>query len=124
MPDRLCLVTNAMCTLAGTRTELFIHRKTVRLSDGKITDSSGRLAGAHISMDTCVRNMIDKAGVAVDEAINMASTNPARVLGLEHELGFAQSGYRASLTLLNEKHQPIGIVVDGRFLPNPKKVLT
>ena len=113
MGNRLFLVTDAMATLAGTKTEMVIHGKTVRLADGKITDASGRLAGAHISMDACVRNMIREVKVKPETAIDMASANPAAAIGMACELGEIAIGFRASMTLLSDGLKSIGVVIDG-----------
>lgn len=113
MPERLCLVTDAMRTLEGTQDEFVLHGKDIRLRNAKLTDETGRLAGAHVSMDTCVRNMIKYAGVTPALAVSMASTNPARALGLGRELGQIAPGYRASLTLLNASYEAQGVVLDG-----------
>ena len=116
LPDRLCLVTDAMSTLAGKNTQFCIHGKTVRLKDGKITDDNGRLAGAHIAMDECVRNTIRYANVTPARAVAMASKNPASVLGLHQELGSIKVGYRASLTIFNKDMETTNVIVDGEII--------
>ena len=113
MPDRLCLVTDAMRSLEGDVTAFEIGGKHITLHDGMLTDASGRLAGAHIAMDACVRNIVQYAGVPLERALVMASRNPARALGLEDQLGLVANGFRASLTLLNKDLIPEGVIVDG-----------
>lgn len=117
LPDRLCLVTDAMLTLAGRRTAFELDGETISLKDERLTNAAGRLAGAHVAMDESVRNMVRHAGIAPASALRMASTNPARALGLSSELGSVQPGYRASLTLLNESLQAQCVVVDGQPFP-------
>jgi N-acetylglucosamine-6-phosphate deacetylase len=111
----LCLVTDAMRTLEGEETEFSVHGKKIRLQSGRLTDATGRLAGAHIAMDACVRNIINFAGVDAATAISMASTNPARVLKLDDQLGYVAPGYRASLSLLSDGYRATGVLVDGHL---------
>lgn len=113
MPDRLCLVTDAMLTLGGTRTSFPLHGETIFLEDGRLTNAAGTLAGAHVAMDEAVRNMMTLAGVAPATALRMASGNPARALGLGGELGRIAPGYRADLTLLDADYRAAGVIVGG-----------
>ena len=93
-------------------TEFEIAGKHIRLEGGKLTDKTGRLAGAHLAMDTCVRNMVENEVVPLEKALQMASGNPARALGLGDELGKIEVGFRASLTLLSDDLRVGGVVVD------------
>ncbi|MFN3172664.1 MAG: N-acetylglucosamine-6-phosphate deacetylase [Hyphomicrobiales bacterium] len=113
MPERLCLVTDAMKTLAGTRTSFDLYGTTVTLDDGRLTGPDGTLAGAHLAMDKAVRNAMELMEMSPAQALRMASLNPAKALGLSGELGTIQSGYRASFTLLDDAFHATGTVVDG-----------
>ncbi|MGH7200076.1 MAG: N-acetylglucosamine-6-phosphate deacetylase [Planctomycetaceae bacterium] len=55
------------------------------LEDGRIVIAGQRqlLAGSGLQTDSCVANVIDFAGVSLKHAIDMASDNPARLLGFE-----------------------------------------
>jgi N-acetylglucosamine-6-phosphate deacetylase len=114
---RLCLVTDAMLTLAGTAQGFALHGVEIFLQGDRLTDAGGRLAGAHVAMDTSVRRLMQGAGVSLPLALRMASTHPAAALGLEGELGRIAPGYRASLSLLDAALQATGVVVDGRYFP-------
>ncbi|SMX48899.1 N-acetylglucosamine-6-phosphate deacetylase [Maliponia aquimaris] len=113
MPDRLCLVTDAMLTLAGRTTEFDLHGEAIRLEGGRLTNAADRLAGAHVAMDESVRNLVAQLDMPIAAALRMASANPARALGLGDELGVVRAGYRASLTLLDNDLEAVGTVVDG-----------
>jgi N-acetylglucosamine-6-phosphate deacetylase len=113
MPERLFLVTDAMQTLAGDSTSFNLYGKDITLTDGRLTDTNGTLAGAHLSMDQAVRNMIKMTGLPDTIALAMASTIPARAVGMDDQLGVIAPGYRAGLTLLTDDLHPAGTVVDG-----------
>jgi N-acetylglucosamine-6-phosphate deacetylase len=113
MPDRLCLVTDAMLTLAGTQNQFDLHGVTIKLKNGRLTDQSERLAGAHVSLVECLRNVLDHANVSVAAALKMLSTNPACALGLDKDLGTVQHGARASLTCLTDDLEVASVFVDG-----------
>ena len=121
MPDRLCLVTDAMRSLEGKEVEFMLHGRLIRLADGRLTDPDGRLAGAHVAMDTSVRNAVVNGRLSLALALQMASGNPARALGLGDQLGRVALGYRASLTLLGLDLASMGVLVDGRYFQSLAK---
>ena len=116
MPDRLCLVTDAMLTLAGQLTEFELHSETIELRGSRLTNKTGRLAGAHIGMIECVRNMLDHADLGLADALRMATANPARALGLEGEVGTVKPSCRASFTCLTESLDVAAVMTDGLLL--------
>jgi N-acetylglucosamine-6-phosphate deacetylase len=58
--------------------------------------SENVLAGAVLPVSKCVSNIMDFTQCSLGDAIAMASTNPARLLGLDH-LGEIKEGLRADL---------------------------
>ncbi|WP_084514016.1 N-acetylglucosamine-6-phosphate deacetylase [Salipiger mucosus] len=112
MPDRLCLVTDAMLTLEGTRDSFEIGGKRVFLRAGRLVDDAGTLGGAHLSMIEAVRNMIDLAGLRPEEAIRMATDTPARALGRD-DIGRIAPGRRAGLVVLSRDLEVLGTLTDG-----------
>lgn len=118
MPDRLCLVTDAMLTLASDLRQFKLNGQDICLSEGRLTNVRGTLAGAHVAMDESLRNMIRFAEVPLAIALNMASRNPAAAVGLSHELGLVKPGYRASLTFLDADLAATAVVVDGLLIRN------
>jgi len=114
MPERLCLVTDAMKTLAGTLNSFDLYGTTITLNQGRLTGPDGTLAGAHLAMDEAVRNAIKLMEISPAQALRMASCNPAKALGLSDQLGTLRPGYRASFSLLDDGFHATGTVVDGK----------
>jgi len=115
MPDRLFLVTDSMRTFAGRCDSFDLMGAPVKLDAGRLTGPDGTLAGAHLGMDGAVRTMVHDAGVSAQSAIAMATSTPARVLGLGTELGRIAPGYRASFTFLDAGLHACGVCVDGQI---------
>lgn len=113
---RLCLVTDAMATLDAPDATFVVNGKTISQRDGRLADAEGRLAGAHLAMDEAVRNMCRLGGARPAQALRMAATTPAEVLGLGQELGRIAPGHRASVTLLDQDLHATGVVVDGQVI--------
>jgi len=60
--------------------------------------SENVLAGAAMPLSKCIENVMRYTGCSLEDAIRMASTNPARLMGFEH-LGEIREGKRADLIL-------------------------
>lgn len=73
------------------------------LEDGRIVISGQNqlLAGSSLETDTCVANVMAMADVSLKEAIEMASRNPARLLGFEECR--LRRGSRADLILFHHE---------------------
>ncbi|MCA9004516.1 MAG: amidohydrolase family protein [Planctomycetaceae bacterium] len=71
------------------------------LEDGPIVIAGQRqlLAGSGLETDTCVTTAIDMAGITLQESLDMAGLNPARLLGFE-EISL-EAGSRADLILFH-----------------------
>ena len=120
--NRFCLVTDAMLTLAGKTTKFEVHGAQISRDGNQLSNTEGRLAGAHLAMDEAVRNMMKLCNVPLAEALYMASVNPIHALGLERKMGRIEPGYCASLTLLNNDIHATGVIVDGHIFETLKRI--
>ena len=66
------------------------------------------LAGAASPISKCVGNMMRFTGCSLESAINMATRNPARLIGLD-DIGEIQIGKRADLILFSKEDSEIQI---------------
>jgi N-acetylglucosamine-6-phosphate deacetylase len=103
-PDRCLLVTDAVhvaqlapgrYSLVGTDIDLLESGKVVR-SDG------GSLSGSALSLDRAVRNFMDLAGASLRQAVQAASTVPARFLDHPSACRQVVNGQPANLVLFHE----------------------
>ena len=80
--DRLILVTDSMHTI-GTDIREFTLPGGVRVfvEKDRLVNEHGSLAGAHVTLLQCVQNAIRYMHLAVEDALGMVITNPARYLG-------------------------------------------
>ena len=116
-PDGICLITDSF--MAGRRAvegETFGvaggHPITVRGGVGRLPD--GCLAGSALTQDRAIRVFMTHTGASVPEAVRSASLVPARVLGLDDQLGSIAVGKIADLVLLDSDWQPIMTWTAGR----------
>jgi N-acetylglucosamine-6-phosphate deacetylase len=53
-------------------------------------------------MSKAAANLIQHAGIEKEEALKMCSLYPARVLGMEKELGMIAGGYKIAMVALDD----------------------
>jgi N-acetylglucosamine-6-phosphate deacetylase len=121
-PDHVALVSDAMGA-AG------VGDGGYRLGglDVEVVDGVARLAGdapAHersIAGGTArlvdvVRRVVQHAGVDLLTAVRAAATTPARLVGLDRELGAVAAGLRADLLVVDEELRPVRVMRGGSWL--------
>jgi len=77
----------------------------VIVKEGKALLENGALAGSTLKMIDAIHNMMDYTDCSLEEAIQMASYNPARQIGLLDRKGSIATGKDADLVILNEKNE-------------------
>ncbi|GHV85068.1 N-acetylglucosamine-6-phosphate deacetylase [Spirochaetia bacterium] len=101
-PDHIILISDSVSAnglpdgrYESERRIVIVDRDSIRLEDG-------RLAGSTLSLDRAVRNMIRLGGAGLCHAVQMASLNPARILGVDKHKGSIEAGKDADLLLFDE----------------------
>ena len=117
-PDRLALVTDCMRALdlpPGTYTFGPLEGGEPVLSDGSVglMPDGQSLASSIRGMDFMVRHLHQAAGVDLPTAVRMASLTPAKVLGMEREIGSLEVGRRADVLVLSKNLEVESVWVDG-----------
>jgi N-acetylglucosamine-6-phosphate deacetylase len=112
-PDRFLLVSDAMPSVGAETTSFQIQGRTITVNGDRIVDDEGRLAGAHLDMAGAVRNTVNLLGVALPDALRMASTWPAAFLGLANVVGRIAPGQRADLVLLDDSLNVVKSWISG-----------
>ncbi|MCP3687867.1 MAG: N-acetylglucosamine-6-phosphate deacetylase, partial [Gammaproteobacteria bacterium] len=101
-PGKLFLVTDAMSIIGTDLKELRLNDRLIKRQGGRLTLEDGTLAGADLDMISAVQFMVEKVGVAVDEALRMASLYPAQLLKMENQIGQLCNDARADFLHLSE----------------------
>ncbi|MGC8786590.1 MAG: N-acetylglucosamine-6-phosphate deacetylase [Anaerolineae bacterium] len=114
--DRVVLITDAIAGagLPDGTYELVGYKVSVK--EGRATLPDGTLAGSTAMLNQCVRNVHQKVGVPLPEAVKMASLNPARAMGFADRLGSIAVGKDASLAVIDEQANVYLTLVKGRIV--------
>jgi len=114
-PERLFLVTDSMQTVGSDITEFTLNGRLVRLEAGRLSLDDGTLAGAALDMATAVRNAVHSLGIRLEDALAMASLNPARFLGISPLRGRLAPGAAADMVALGPALDVLGTWIAGEW---------
>ncbi|HKS61633.1 MAG TPA: N-acetylglucosamine-6-phosphate deacetylase [Xanthobacteraceae bacterium] len=89
------LVTDAMPPVGGARSTFLLYNEEIRIEQGRCIRGDGTLAGAFLDMASAVRNCVRLLGLPLDEALRLATVNPAAFLGIK--AGRLAPGFRADM---------------------------
>ncbi len=115
--SKVVLVTDALKPTEQERCPLYANGEEVVMEEGVFhRKSDGVIAGSCLTMIAGVRNLVDW-GVAVEAAVEMAASNPARIVGLGKR-GLLVPGYEADLVVFGKDFSVLASMVGGRFIKN------
>jgi len=102
MGERLFVITDAV---TETTNGPYQHHLV-----GSKYECNGTLSGSALSMKDAFYNLVNKAGIEVEEALRMCSLYPARVLGVEHLYGKIAPGFTAQFVVFNKQLKLMNVI--------------
>lgn len=96
LKERLFFITDAVTEIREGEYKHIFHGDRYLLPDGT-------LSGSSLTMLQCVKNAIQHVGIPLEEALRMASTYPARLLGHQYKLGAIRKGYHACFVVFDDE---------------------
>ena len=109
----MCLVTDAMAGLGLPKGRHSLGDSVVEIKEAKLEDrvsikatlaDTDTLAGAVVTMDECVRNFYHFAKCSIPEALEAATINPARCIGIADRKGKLAYGFDGDIVILDENN--------------------
>jgi len=88
----------------------------VTVKDGVCRLPSGTLAGSTLTMNMAVKNMVSFLGIPLSDALKMASTNAASMIGFGDTKGSLEEGKDADIAILDEDLSVQSTIVKGRII--------
>jgi N-acetylglucosamine-6-phosphate deacetylase len=122
--DRTALVTDAMAATGMGDGRYPLGPMTVDVVDGVARIASdapggGPIAGSTLTMDVAFRRTVREVGRSLVDTALMASLTPARVLGLDGEIGSITVGKYADLVVLDDDLGVGGVMKRGAWIRHP-----
>jgi N-acetylglucosamine-6-phosphate deacetylase len=112
-PDASVLVTDATAATGMPDGRYHLGSLEVDVADGKCM-SNGKLAGSVLTLDQAVRNVMKFAKWDLQQAVRLATLNPARAAGLPANMGTIHPGATADMVALSTNGDVRQTIVQGR----------
>lgn len=114
--EGVLLVTDAMAAAGMPDGQYKIGELDVIVKDrtARLT-MDGSLAGSTLTMIEGYRYLVEEVGLTLSEASQVASLNPARVLGLQDSYGSIAKGKRADLVLTSSAFDVEQVLINGEL---------
>jgi N-acetylglucosamine-6-phosphate deacetylase len=115
--SKVVLVTDSLKPTEQGYCPLIANREEVVLRDGLFHRAADDvIAGSSLTMIRGIANLASW-GVPVENAVEMAATNPARILGLGKR-GLLVPGYEGDLVVFDAEYKVLASVIGGNFVLN------
>ena len=112
--EGISLISDAIAAAGKGDGDYQIWGETITVKNGRTANASGSIAGSVISVLDAVR-LMRSLGVPDVEVARMASSNPARLLGIANESGSIEVGKRADLVALDTDGRVRLTLISGRI---------
>lgn len=114
--DKITLITDAMRAKGLPDGESELGGQKVIVANGEARLENGTLAGSVLKMNVAIKNLVEKVGVSLLDAVDFATINPARNLGMDAEIGSIALGKKADFAVLNENFEVLLTLRDGEVV--------
>ena len=115
-PGRVALITDAMAAAGAGDGRYRLGALEIEVADGTARvvgtgtgTGTGTIAGSTLTQDHALRMAIDRVGLSPRDAVTALTLTPARVLGLDDQLGRLAPGYAADAVRLSADWQVRGV---------------
>ncbi len=112
-PERAILITDSFSATGMPDGVYRLAETSVYVKGVRCTTESGVLAGSVLTLDEAVRRMQDFTGADLPTAVRLASRNPARMLGLRHDL---VAGTVANFNIYDAAGRRMQTILRGQLL--------
>lgn len=114
--QNIALITDCMRAGGLDDGDYQLGAQTITVTNGEARTKCGSLAGSTCSLDQALRNMTQLSGVPEWEAVQMATSVPAKYLEIDQRLGSIASGMDASFTVVNQDFEVQNTMMKGKWV--------
>jgi len=118
-PDRVILITDASVGSKFTNNEA----DGIAYGPDLNYDYEGHLAGSRLTTDEAIRNLMRHTGYGLCHAVRMATLNPAKLLGIDDQVGSLEAGKKANLVIMDDAVNIDTVILEGKIAVQNDTVL-
>ncbi len=111
--EKVFMVTDAVSPLGTSMTSYKLYGIDVVIQDGGCYTQDGILAGSATPLLTGVKNGVELVGLPIQDAIRLATANPARESGIFHKKGSIEVGKDADIVICKKDFTLENVFIKG-----------
>ena len=112
--ERIILISDSMRATGLEDGEYTLGGQPVTVKGNLATLHDGTIAGSATNLMDCMRFVVKEVGLPLETAVRCATENPAREIGIYHNVGSITAGKRADFVLLDQNFDIVGVYIDGK----------
>lgn len=112
--DRIILITDSMEARFLDDGKYSLGGQDVYVKDGTARLKDGTLAGSILHMNDAIKNIKEVLDISLEDAIDMATINPARNLGIDKQKGSITLGKDADFAIVDKNMKVYATYVGGK----------
>lgn len=113
--DNIIMITDSELGTGFPDGEYTVNGRKIIIKDRKTYTTNGTIAGGTSCMIDGVRNLVS-IGIPLQEAVKMASKNPALSAGIYNEIGSISEGKIADIVILDNDYNIKNVILRGKPL--------
>lgn len=103
---KIVLITDALKPTEQKSGKMTANNEEVYCKDGLfVRKADDTIAGSALTMIKGVRNLVEEMGITLDDALRMASCNPATVISRQIETGYIMPGRNADIVVFDKDYK-------------------
>ncbi|MBR5438661.1 MAG: N-acetylglucosamine-6-phosphate deacetylase [Clostridia bacterium] len=114
--NKLVLITDAMRAKGLSDGVSELGGQTVYVKNGEARLEDGTLAGSVLKMNLAIKNMVEKVGVPLTQAVDYATINSAKQLKIDSEVGSIKEGKYANFAVLDGNFEVLYTIRNGKII--------
>ena len=114
-PDRVSLISDSVAPTGLGDGDYELWGEKISVKDGRTQNERGSIAGSVITIHDAVKRLLS-LGFTESEVANMASLNPAKLLGLDAGRGSIEIGKRADIVAIDADGNIKMTIIGGRIV--------
>lgn len=113
--DGIILISDAMMATGLEDGKYELGGQDVYVKEGAARLEDGTLAGSTLTLNKAVYNMVHMINIPLEDAVRMASLNPARAIGVDNKKGSIEIGKDADLIIFDDDINVLKAMVKGKI---------
>lgn len=113
--DGIILISDAMMATGLEDGKYELGGQAVYVKDGAARLKEGNLAGSTLTLNRAVYNIVNMVNVNLEDAVRMATLNPAKAIGVDDVKGSIEIGKDADLIIFDENINVSNAIIKGKI---------